>query len=218
MCPIEARLLYIGTIVLADDDGKVRADPRYLKGQVFPYDENISSTDVEKWLESLRDIGQVLLYERDGLKVLKHQNWKKYQRIRDDMYVQSKLPNPLRGSNEDVTEELLNISKVNKDKLKQVKLADPQSAEIAEIIKLFENINPNYLEWYGNKTQRAAVKFLINGVGFEVLKSLVQKLPEITARKFAPKITTPFELKRDWAKLKLFIEQEKIRSSDRVIL
>jgi len=98
------------------------------------------------------------------------------------------------------------------------KVADPQSAEIVEIIKLFEDINPNYLEWYGNKTQRAAVKFLINAVGFDSLKSLVTKLPEITARKFAPKITTPFELKRDWAKLKLFIEQEKIRSTDRVIL
>ena len=84
-----------------------------------------------------------------------------------------------------------------------------KSAGVAEIIKLFEDINPNASEWYGNKTQRSAVIFLLEKFGEEKLTQLVKKLPAITSKKFAPKITSPYELKRDLAKLKIFIEQEK---------
>jgi hypothetical protein len=97
-------------------------------------------------------------------------------------------------------------------------VVEQSSMEIAEIIKLFEEINPLYTEWFGNRTQRAAVKFLLESVGRESLEKVILKLPEITSRKFAPKITTPFELKRDWAKLNLFIKQEGLRSTDRIIL
>lgn len=116
MRPIEERLLYIGTIVLADDDGKLRADPRYLKGQVFPYDEKITSLEVENWLKNLADVGQILLYERDGIQILKHPNWAKYQHIRADLYVPSKLPSPLRARNEPVTATALNISNISKER------------------------------------------------------------------------------------------------------
>lgn len=113
MLPIEARHLYIGTLVLADDDGRLRADARYLKGQLFGYDETITSAEVENWLLKLSEVGQIDIYERDGVRILRHPNWKEYQRIRADLYVPSRLPPPLRSRNETVTEPLLNISKDN---------------------------------------------------------------------------------------------------------
>lgn len=96
--------------------------------------------------------------------------------------------------------------------------AEMNSAGIAEVIKLFEEVNPNASEWYRNKTQRAAVKWLLEKVGREPLERLVKKLPQITSQKFAPKITSPHELKRDWAKLGLFLKQEgKLTASGRGI-
>lgn len=80
---------------------------------------------------------------------------------------------------------------------------------IPEIIKLFEGINPNYEEWYGNTTQRKAVSDLLERVGFEKLERVIKALPSITSQKTAPRITTPYELKRDWAKLGIFISQQK---------
>jgi len=75
------------------------------------------------------------------------------------------------------------------------------SSAIPQIIKMFEDINPNYEEWYGNTTQRKAVSDLLERVGFEKLDRVIKALPSITSQKTAPRITTPYELKRDWALL-----------------
>lgn len=137
MLPVEARYLYIGTIVLADDDGKVRADPRYLRGRLFSFDEKITSNEVKKWTDQLSEIGQILLYQVGEEHFLKHPNWKKYQRIRADMRSPSKLPNPLRNRNEDVTEPLLNI---NQDKTNQDKIATESVAfSLKDEIKKLED-------------------------------------------------------------------------------
>lgn len=144
LLPIEARHLYIGTLVLADDEGRLRADPRFLKGQFFAYDENISSEQVEKWLEKLTEVGQIDTYDRDGVRVLRHPNWKQYQRIRADMYVTSKLPSPLRVRNESDTEAVHNISKdnINKDKEKphaSLQYLDPvPSEDLQELTKKYD--------------------------------------------------------------------------------
>lgn len=121
MLPLEVRYLYIGTIILADDSGKMRADSRYLRGQIFSFDEKITSEMVENWLRILNDLGQVTVYEVGGVKVLKHPKWHIYQRIRADLKTKSKLPEPLRDRNADVTEPLLNISKDkrNKEKIRE---------------------------------------------------------------------------------------------------
>ncbi len=37
--PCMARLLQIGLINLADDQGRIKAHPSYLRSQLFPYDE-----------------------------------------------------------------------------------------------------------------------------------------------------------------------------------
>jgi hypothetical protein len=120
MLPLEIRYLYIGTIVLADDMGKMRADSRYIRGQIFSFDEKITSEMVENWLCILNDLGQISVYEVGGVKVLKHPKWHIYQRIRKDLKTKSKLPEPLRDRNGDVTGTLLNISKDKRSKEKVI--------------------------------------------------------------------------------------------------
>lgn len=35
---IQTRYFYIGLIVLADDEGRIKGSSKYLKGKIFPYD------------------------------------------------------------------------------------------------------------------------------------------------------------------------------------
>jgi hypothetical protein len=51
--PIPCRLFYIGTWSIADDNGVFRGNPVMLKSKIFPYDENLRASEVQKWLNAL---------------------------------------------------------------------------------------------------------------------------------------------------------------------
>lgn len=95
----------------------------------------------------------------------------------------------------------------------QLTVAKQSSAEINEIIDLFKELNPEYEKWYKNTTQRKAVSELLEKYGHEKVFNMVTQLPEIVAKKYAPRITTPHELKRDLGKLLLFIKQESKKTT-----
>ena len=122
--------------------------------------------------------------------------------------VANKLMSISKKANKGVAKKLHTKERVKETNTKE-REAETSSADIPKIIKLFDGINPNYEEWYGNTTQRKAISVLLERIGFEKLERLVKALPSITSQKTAPRITTPYELKRDWAKLGVFISQQK---------
>ena len=58
----DERFLYVGLWNLADEHSRLRGDPRYIKGQLFPYDDDITPDCIEKMLGSLGSIGKVKPY------------------------------------------------------------------------------------------------------------------------------------------------------------
>lgn len=87
----DTRLVFIGLWSLADDQGRFRADPRFIAGQVFPYDED--GVDVaSRALASLRECSSITLYEVGGSKYGVICHWKDHQKI--DRPSQSRLPQP----------------------------------------------------------------------------------------------------------------------------
>lgn len=130
--PVEARYLYVGMVVLADDDGRLNADPRYLKGQIFSYDDHIDAKYVQALLNDLHRTQLVELYTVDGVTYAQHPKWSEYQKIRKDMYVPSKIPSikatnaePLQTCNEPVTKAVHKLSKVKLNKVKSSKENTP---------------------------------------------------------------------------------------------
>lgn len=87
----DSRLLFVGLWSLADDHGLFRADPRFVAGQLFPYDTDALKT-VEKGLRELVDEGSVVLYEAGGSSYGAITGWEKHQRI--DRKSKPKLPTP----------------------------------------------------------------------------------------------------------------------------
>lgn len=49
----DERLLFIGLWNLADDQGVVKSNSAYIKGQLFSYDDDVRITTVDQWLVSL---------------------------------------------------------------------------------------------------------------------------------------------------------------------
>ncbi len=83
-----------------------------------------------------------------------------------------------------------------------------QGKQWNELIDLFKPINPMWEDIYKNKTERGALEAMVQKFGFEKMKATLSALPDIVNRKYAPKITKPSELRRDFGKLLVFYKQE----------
>lgn len=81
MLSLGARLLFIGSWNLADDEGLLRWTPEYLKASVFMYDHGVGVDEVSGFMQELEDAGLVFGYiggkarQRLGwiVKFLRHQ-------------------------------------------------------------------------------------------------------------------------------------------------
>lgn len=87
----DARLLFVGLITMADDDGRFRALPSAICGHVFPYDEDAAKR-VEKWMAELETQHLVTRYVTDGFTYGSLNGWARHQRINRKSL--SELPSP----------------------------------------------------------------------------------------------------------------------------
>lgn len=76
--PPMARLLAIGVINQADDQGRGKAHPVYLRSQIFPYDD-VTPAQVSTWLTLIAQNETVILYSADSKDYYQVVNWWKYQ-------------------------------------------------------------------------------------------------------------------------------------------
>jgi len=116
--PDRGKLLYIGMITLADDDGRLIANPAYLRGQIFTYDD-ISVLDVLNLRDIIERTGLIAVYKINDSEYIEHPNWEEYQIIRSDLYIPSRFP----ARNGTVTEPLqkrdTSKDKISKDKIRE---------------------------------------------------------------------------------------------------
>lgn len=85
-----AKLVFIGLFSLADDEGKGRCNPVYLKSTLFPYEEGIRSADIDKTLSEISSNMSVVLYSCNGSNYYSLYNWNTWQKI--DKPSESKIP------------------------------------------------------------------------------------------------------------------------------
>lgn len=85
-----AKLVFIGLFSLADDEGRGRCNPVYLKSTLFPYEEGIRSADIDKTLSEISSNMSVVFYSCDGSSYYSLYNWNTWQKI--DRPSESKIP------------------------------------------------------------------------------------------------------------------------------
>lgn len=76
--PFGARLLLIGMVTNADDQGRGKAHPAYLRAEIFPYDD-MPLTDINKWLQLVQDNQTIIIYNAEGKNYYQFTNWWEYQ-------------------------------------------------------------------------------------------------------------------------------------------
>lgn len=89
----DARLMYPGLWCYADEHSRVRGNPAWIKGKIFPFDEDVTPADVDRWISELEAVGSVVRYEVKGASYLFLPNLSAHQRLDTDK-VPSRLPAP----------------------------------------------------------------------------------------------------------------------------
>lgn len=75
------RLLYQGMWCVADDSGCFELNPLLLKMKILPGDQDITTEDIQKYLEKLIDLKKIITYEVDGKKYGWLKNFHKHQTL-----------------------------------------------------------------------------------------------------------------------------------------
>jgi hypothetical protein len=88
---VGARLLFIGLISMADDEGRLRGNPKLIRAEVFPYDVS-KEVNVESWLDELVGSRKVVRYVVDEETFLWLPKFTEHQFIRKPSA--SKCPTP----------------------------------------------------------------------------------------------------------------------------
>ena len=92
MSPL-ARLLFVGLISLADDEGRGRGELRWLGGRLFPYDHQNTTRRLSGAVQEISDAVLAIFYQTDdGCSYYALPGWREHQRI--DKPSKSKLPPP----------------------------------------------------------------------------------------------------------------------------
>lgn len=92
--PVPARLLYIGTWTLADDNGVIKGHPAYLKSTIFPYDDTLRVGEVSKWIDALVNARMLIPFCKDGESYYVIRTFRSHQRT-DPRYPSELIPREL---------------------------------------------------------------------------------------------------------------------------
>lgn len=87
-----AKIVFISLISHADDEGRGRADPTFIKSSTFPYDEGRRVADIKSALSEIARSMSVQFYSVNGIEFYFITSWKKWQKV--DKPSKSKLPPP----------------------------------------------------------------------------------------------------------------------------
>lgn len=79
--PVPVRFLFIGLWVFADDDGVVKANLKWLKSKIFPYDDDMRIGTLEQQLLALSKSRMLVPFTYNGENYYVIRNFKKHQRI-----------------------------------------------------------------------------------------------------------------------------------------
>lgn len=190
-CTRDERLLFMGLISNADDEGRLQGHPALLKSIIFPYDADILLPDIEKWVQLLSDKKIIQVYQVDGQTFIYITNFLKHQTIKKP--TASKLPAPPR---EPVTQELptgspLVVPNRKEEKGKEEKGKEsgeplPTTQKLDNLIALYKQKCPNNIKKYGlvsavSKARdnfEAALNENISYVSlYDTLQQLTRELP-----------------------------------------
>ena len=149
----KAKLLYIGLISHADDEGKGKGSPRGLKAIVFPTD-NISIEAICGLKKEVHTHMNVMFYEVDEKEYYKLNKWKAYQSINHPKPSCVPDPVPLRDDSGNDTVTIPERSPQLTNKLTNKGSSPTAQGDSGSSLQYLREIFENFWEIYPKKTQK----------------------------------------------------------------
>lgn len=224
--PTSAQALYFHLCMRADDDGFIN-NPRKIQRTVGSADDDIRLLIAKRF---------IIPFE-SGVVVIKH--WRMHNYIQSDrykptVYTEEKQILQIKDNKSYAMPETIETStmypqcvqdgytgKVRLGKVRLGKVSNIHREQVPEginhLISLFKEVNPSYKNFFANTTQRAALERMVKEHGLEKVTGLLEGLPEIVNRPYAPKITTPIQLEQRLGELMIFISQEQSKKRGGVV-
>ena len=147
----EAKLLFIGLFSNADDEGRIRANPSYLKSTIFMYEDTMTLSRIAEMRDVVcKRMKNVKYYVHDGKEYIQLLKWSDYQKQHKDRIQESTLPPYIEGVSDIVGQvtDIVGVDKVSivKDKLSKVKLGESKAfSSIEEISQdVIQEISDKY--------------------------------------------------------------------------
>ena len=79
--PIELRYFWVMLWGYVDDFGRGRYNPRLVKADMFPLDDEATAERVGRWLHALELAGRIRVYEVDGERFFDIPTWSRWQKL-----------------------------------------------------------------------------------------------------------------------------------------
>lgn len=222
--PVSARLLYYDLGMRADDDGFV--NPKRVIRLTGSATDDLKILLVKKYVLSFED------------KILVIKDWKVNNFIRPDRYtptiykeylkqletletkqykLSTGIPNDI--PEVDPVKDRLGKDRLGKDSIvKSNKPANADKTQINLFIEKFKPVNPTYERLFGNKTEHACMARMLKKFGAEKMEKIIDTLPDIFGKPYAPVITTPYLLEIKMANLFAYLKQRSEEQSKKSTL
>ena len=77
----DARLLFVGLISMADDDGRFLASPAAVIGYLYPNDDDVTVPKFRRGWSELTSVGLIVPYDHEGIRYGALLHFRRHQRI-----------------------------------------------------------------------------------------------------------------------------------------
>lgn len=175
--PIPAILLFTWIIAHADDEGRLKGDPRFIKMAVVP-GIKWSYQIIAKYLNLIKDAGLIYYWQQNNEWFIEFVKWDKYQTIREDRRKPSYLPSYSHTNDS----QLVTISQPNdnqqstQDNINEIKLIEVKTSEVKPNEPIADKNSPEEVgRLYNPKTFVPSNE--VETAAFEAWKSLEYNNP-----------------------------------------
>lgn len=79
--PVAVRWTFAGLLTYCDDAGRGADDPRLIKAEVYPIDDDVTPRKIDQQLSQIAESGPLCRYEVAGRRFLHITSWSEHQRI-----------------------------------------------------------------------------------------------------------------------------------------
>ena len=168
-----AQLIWIGLFSQADDAGRGKSKPAYLKSILFPYSEDIKLVKkVDSALDEIAKTMSITFYQLDNNEYYQLENWSKWQKV--DKPQPSKIP-PFSESAKIIRKSFAEHSPNSS------RIGSEQSATTQQSFSPNKNKKENGIEQEEkeNENTQACAHDLLNKFTFQELLSICEKLSPV---------------------------------------